>query len=199
MINLAQHAASVFGGLSALGSLKDTWSEESDASMFERMSSSVMTLSYALPSLKSGLEGGYKSIIKWGEAAGAAKTATTAAGEATATFGGSIVAIGKSMVGALAAAAPYILAIGAIVGILAAAYWEYTKDARALEEANENLEKQKKILNDTTAAWNELTQSIENYEKSQEAINKLTEGTTEWKNAIQDANAEVLNLIDKYP
>ena len=104
-----------------------------------------MTLGYALPMLKTGLSGAKKEIVEIGTKLATQKAITAGTTAETVGFAGSI----KLILGTFA---PYIAAIGVIVGLLALLYLEYTKDARALEKANKNLKEQKTILNETTAA-----------------------------------------------
>jgi hypothetical protein len=44
-----------------------------------------------------------------------------------------------------------------------------------------------------------LKESISDYREAQSAIEKLTTGTDEWREAIKEANEQVMNLITQYP
>ena len=87
------------------------------------------------------------------------------------------------------------LLVAAVKGLI---NW-WNKDAIALKEAKQATEDAKASFEEARNAYDDLKSSIEDYESSLDAINKLTKGTTEWKEAIQKANEQVLELLDKYP
>ena len=47
--------------------------------------------------------------------------------------------------------------------------------------------------------YEDLKASIEDYRKAQDAIEAMTEGTKEWRDALIEANQQVLEILNKYP
>lgn len=96
----------------------------------------------------------------------------------------------------------YIAIIAAVVGLIAVikalTNW-YNADAIAAKEAAKEAEELKKAYEETKQAYEDLKSSISDYHDAQTAIDALTEGTKEWKEAIWEANQEVLELLAKYP
>ena len=98
------------------------------------------------------------------------------------------------------------LAIGALIAtiiILVAAFKSisnaYNADAIAAKKAKENAKALADTYSEVKDKYEELKNSLADYQESQNAINKLREGTLEWKQAIQEANAQVIDLLNKYP
>lgn len=96
-----------------------------------------------------------------------------------------------------------MLAIVALVGIFALVKNAMDKSAddgkKNYEAAAEAAKSAKEEAEKAKAAYNDLKKAFEDYDKAQEAIDNMTKGTEEWRNAIQEANMQVLELIDKYP
>lgn len=88
--------------------------------------------------------------------------------------------------------------VGLILVIKKVVDW-WNKDANALKEAQEATKKAKEEFDNAKSAYDNLKSSIEDYNSALDAINKLTKGTTEWKQAIQEANEKVIDLLDSYP
>jgi hypothetical protein len=51
----------------------------------------------------------------------------------------------------------------------------------------------------TAQAYNDLVDAVENLSDQYDGLENLTRGTKEWKKAVKEVNAEVLDLIEKYP
>lgn len=98
-------------------------------------------------------------------------------------------------------AALAILAVGimAVVGVINLISDAWNADAIAAENANKKLGEAKQIVEDTTKAYEDLKASIEDYRSAQDAIEAMTEGTKEWKEAVREANLQVLDLMNNYP
>lgn len=98
-------------------------------------------------------------------------------------------------------AALAILAVGimAVVGVIKLISDAWNADAIAAENANKKLGEAKQIVEDTTKAYEDLKASIEDYRSAQSAIEAMTEGTKEWKEAVREANLQVLDLMNNYP
>lgn len=104
----------------------------------------------------------------------------------------------------LKVAGPYAIALSAIaLGILgiikAQEEWYATTPEGKLEAAKEAAAEAETAFNDVATAINEVRNSIDGLESSYDKIANLTKGTLEWHQAVSDVNAEILNLIDKYP
>lgn len=93
----------------------------------------------------------------------------------------------------------YALAIGAVAAIIYVLVKAYNADAEAAEKARKNLEEATQTAESAKQAYSDLLTSIENYNNAKSAIEDLTYGTQEWKDAIYEANQEVLALIKNYP
>ena len=106
---------------------------------------------------------------------------------------------GASLAGIISVAAPYVLAIGAVVAIGYALVKAYNADADAAREAAKEAENLKNEYHQIKDSYQELQDSISNYANSLNAIKKLEKGTLEWKQAVLELNEQVLELIDKYP
>ena len=96
----------------------------------------------------------------------------------------------------LAKVAIVIAAITIAIKLLVA-WWN--KDANALKKAQEATENAKTSFENAKTAYEDLKSSINDYNDSVDAIKKLTKGTTEWKEAIQEANQQVIELLENYP
>ena len=94
-----------------------------------------------------------------------------------------------------------ILAIGAAIWGIVEAWkaWYATTPEGKLKAVKEAAAEVETAFNDVATAINEVRDSIDGLESSYDKITNLTKGTLEWHQAISDVNAEVLNLIDKYP
>ena len=111
---------------------------------------------------------------------------------------GGVAALGAS----LGALIPYLIAIAAVVVIAAQVYYELNK------AEIENVKEQKRLqdaVDKTTEAYkkaneeyNNLLNTVSNYQSAIDGINKLEEGTLEWYQAIQKANAEAQELIERW-
>lgn len=96
-----------------------------------------------------------------------------------------------------------VLAIAGAVAALTIAVVAGTKAWNADAEAAKSAAETAKALSDeydkTKAAYEELKQSITDYQDAQTAISEMVVGTQEWRDAIQSANEQVLELIKNYP
>ena len=205
--------------LSSLGSAFENI-KDPDLSAWEKFSGLAISMSSGLPMLKKGIADlgditfGSSNKIKLADAGiRGLEAISKKAGESTGIFAKAIgkaasktgeYAKGASGAGkALAALGPHALvaaaAIGALVLVITQAIKAYNADATAAKNAAKSAEELKNVLNDTKSTYDELKSSIESYQDSRKAIDKLTEGTLEWKQAVQDLNTQVLDLISKYP
>ena len=68
-----------------------------------------------------------------------------------------------------------------------------------LNSLKEELEKNTTAANEASEAYTNLNDSLKDLEDRSKTIAGLTKGTTEWKEAVRSVNAQILELIDKYP
>lgn len=69
----------------------------------------------------------------------------------------------------------------------------------AMEKANKELEKQQESYRKIKEEYDALKSTLENYNNSKKAIEELTKGSIAWKEAVQELNQEVIDLMQKYP
>lgn len=98
---------------------------------------------------------------------------------------------------------PIILAITAAVAALGVAIYAgvkaYNADADAAKKATEVHKELKQAYEDEKQALEDLRDSLDAYSEAQNAIDGLVKGTEEWAEATEEANAQVLELLSKYP
>ena len=89
-------------------------------------------------------------------------------------------------------AAIIIAAIVAVIGVIISLTDKVKNAEKQLDEAKKKTEESKQALDDLTSGWENLTNTRNN-------LDNLTEGTLEWKQALVEANNQVLALLDKFP
>lgn len=132
---------------------------------------------------------------------------TTAAGSGIfatlkATIGGLAGAFGALV----SAALPYLAIGGAIAGLAYLTWKDLNRDAIAADEAQKAANDLAQTAGDVATEYQEIQNSyqslqdtITSYKQSEEAVDKLKKGTTEWKDALAEANNNVLSLLKSYP
>lgn len=160
----------------------------------------ISALTMAIPMLASGLGGVSKSLITLATLSNTAAAAEIKVAMNAGTAAGGVKALGLSIKALATGPVGIILGIAAALAIVGvAAYKAYNKAADESKRANEALNLQKDALDSVKSSYDDLLSSIENYENAQKAIGELTKGTEEWKEAINEANQSVLELLEKYP
>ena len=106
---------------------------------------------------------------------------------------------GSSLMGIISIVGPYVLAIGAVIGVAYALVKAYNADADAAQEATENAKKAKEEYEGIKQSYQELTENISKYGDSLNAIKKLEKGTQAWKEQVLELNEQVLKLLETYP
>ena len=96
------------------------------------------------------------------------------------------------------------LIIAAIAGLVAIIYIciKAAKDqtvAAQLKKTEERLEKLNDALNDTKEAIDDLKSAVDTFDDLQDKVSKTIKGTREWRDAVTEANQQVLDLAEKYP
>lgn len=97
----------------------------------------------------------------------------------------------------LAVAAIAALVAGLYFGIKALMNWYHSEEI-AQEKAQETAESTKKAVDETTEAYNNLKSSVDELTEKYESIENLTRGTQEWRDAVNEVNDKVLELISNY-
>lgn len=95
-----------------------------------------------------------------------------------------------------------ITAVAAVVIGLIVAIASFVKnnslDAR-MEKAAEATEKAREQAEAAKKAYDDLLSDRSEYDEMQDKLKNLTKGTKEWKEALRESNAQVLELITTYP
>lgn len=73
------------------------------------------------------------------------------------------------------------------------------KANRELQEAKQQTEMLKTASEDAATAVNTLKESYDKFNTAQDKLSTLVKGTTEWKEALIEANQATLDLIENYP
>lgn len=94
-------------------------------------------------------------------------------------------------------------AIAAVVGIvvgLTKAFESFEDNGKkAFKAASEEAKAATEEFNRVKAAYDELKQSLEDYNNAETALEELMTGTDEWRQAVQELNMQVIELLNKYP
>ena len=148
-----------------------------------------------------GLEEAGNNMAKFGQYVTMLGAATSTVGPLVVGMLGKITAAIGSVYAALGIVGLILAAIAAaIVGLMAGLEWvkENTRSGQ--------LEKAKKIANEAAEAadkaaeaYQDISNSISSLDDKYKALDDLRQGTEEWKEEVQKLNAEVLDLITKYP
>ena len=149
-----------------------------------------------------------KNAIQAVLAAGGVVTETTAlqaeaivAGKATVTtnaFSTALKGLWLNIAPVLATIWPLIVALGALVAAWAIYNNATGAAAENAEQNNKNLEETKTALDDVNSRLNTLNSTLSGLNDKRKNIDNLTYGTVEWRDAVNELNDEVDNLIEKY-
>lgn len=98
----------------------------------------------------------------------------------------------------------YIGVIGGVVAALAVVVSVYKAIKAAspeaqLERTAELTKEASEAANEAAQSYNILNDSLKSIEEGSSTLENLTRGTQEWKQAVQDVNRQILELIEKYP
>ena len=96
-------------------------------------------------------------------------------------------------------------AIGAIAIVAAGTALTLNLVNKGFKDAEEAAKKSAESLNTLTESYNTAKTAFENFQKdisdyseAKTALEEMTTGTEEWKNAVQDVNKQVIDLISNY-
>lgn len=94
---------------------------------------------------------------------------------------------------------PIALAVAAAVGLIVAAYKDWNKEAEAAKQASENAVEAKKHYDNLKTSLDNIKTALDNLHTAEDNLDSLTKGTQEWRDALQQVNNQVLDLIAEYP
>ena len=103
------------------------------------------------------------------------------------------------ILGTLGSMLPILLAIGAAVGVIYLAYKEWNKQADAAKRAQQAAADAKKTFDDLKTSIQNVKSALEDLHSAEDNLDGLTKGTQEWRDALQQCNDKVLELISNYP
>ena len=112
---------------------------------------------------------------------------------------------GKSILGIFKSIPPQALLITAGIAAITAAIVILIKHIKAnsiegkLKAAKEATKQAKEAANQAQEAYDNLLEGRSKYSELQTTLNNLTYGTTAWKEALIEANGQVLELLQTYP
>ena len=93
--------------------------------------------------------------------------------------------------------AALLVIMALVVGIVS--YIKNNSPEKKLEDATKNAEAAAEAAQLAKENYEALSDSLDSLGDKQKELENLTRGTDEWNKAVQDVNASVLDLIDKYP
>ena len=101
-----------------------------------------------------------------------------------------------AIAGILSVAWPFIAVAGTIAAVSYGIAKAYNADSDAAKAAAKETENLKKAYDNAKTSSDTLKSTLESYQDSLKNIESLTEGTTEFKQAIVEANDKALKLLD---
>lgn len=141
-------------------------------------------------------------LAPFGKMVSVAGTALISLGSTFGTVSALMVKESMTLGAALWATLAPIMAIGAAVAALAgigyALYQEFTRDKREMEALAEAASAASDAYDNLKTASEELKNSIQDIRDSESVFDGLVVGTTEWNQALVEANQKILDLIHKY-
>ena len=198
IVNIVGAVGQLVSVINTLSSIKDIINDESltgaekTLKIISALTMAIPMLSMALKTLKIDIGNLLvltnlitEAQLKEVGVSGALKAAWTAEGGAL-----------KGLVTTLGV---YALAIAAIVGTIYLVVKAYNKEKDALESATTAVQNQTEALEKLKNAQDAVNKSISAYEEARKKVDSLVEGTQEWRDATNEANAAVLELLDRYP
>lgn len=109
------------------------------------------------------------------------------------------IALNASQKAATATMLAYGSAIAAVILILKAVANVIERISKYDDYINQQTTSLKNNLSEIRSQTTELTANLKELSNAQSSLAGLTKGTQEWRDAVQDVNSQILELIDKYP
>lgn len=116
----------------------------------------------------------------------------------TKSFSAALKELWASLVPLLPVIIPLTIALGALVAAWAIYDNAIGAAAENAEQNNKNLEETKTALDDVNSRLNTLNSTLSGLNDKRKNIDNLTYGTVEWRDAVNELNDEVDDLIEKY-
>ena len=95
--------------------------------------------------------------------------------------------------------AAIVIGIAAAIGLVVAAYKDWNKEADAAKKASEVAADAKKTYDDLKTSLDNVKSALNDLHSAEDNLNDLTKGTQEWRDALQQCNDKILELISNYP
>ena len=201
---------SLVTAISTLANLPSIWNSE-DLSAGEKAAQILMNivpatiaLGVALKTIVPGLQKikneGWKTVGAFfgiGVGAKAAEKGVEGADKATKTFGKTL--LSSPLLPFIGILLAVVAALALIIHLIDQGVKAYNKDAIAAEKAAKHADELAEAYSRVKAEYESLKKSIEDYHSAQDAIDKLVIGTDEWRDAIAEANAQIMELVQTYP
>lgn len=205
IINMSSALMQFAMAANAIKTIGNIWSDE-NLSTGEKLLQTLTSLSMVLPAVSLLFD--QQRLAKLGDSAATllhmqAVNADTAAEGASIPVKYASGAAGWAALGPIsifiAIAAAAIALIYGIVKALDSLINAQSAEAKAAEEANKALEEAKENATATKNAYQELKNEITDYSEAVNALDQYTKGTEEWRDASEELNEQIQNLITKYP
>lgn len=192
LTTLSSNLMSIGMLITSITSLINMWGDESK-STGEKIVASMTSIGLLVPRITKLFDPkNTAALLQVGNGIRSVAGASTIAAEETLTFGtvlsGIIVPIGA-----------VIAALSLLIGVIYLVAKAYNKSADDAKKASKTADGLKEQYQKTKESYEELKKSVEDHENAVKAIDKLKHGTEEWRDAIQEANEKVLELIGNYP
>lgn len=150
--------------------------QDDSLSSVEKLQALIFGLSSGLPVAISGFKS-LRSIFESGGLVGKGILGLGAGGSAAITS---------------AAITAIILALKTVINII-------ERISKYDDYINQQATSLKNNLSEIRSQTTELTANLKELSNAQSSLEGLTKGTQEWRDAVQDVNSQILELIDKYP
>lgn len=190
-VQIVSVAGQVFAAFNTLSNIKNIYNDEnltSGEKLIQIFTTILSTCLVLIPSISTLI----KTLYAKATAMVADAAASKVAAGGTLTFGAALWSLLWPVLAVVAA----IAALVAIIFLISKALDAKADAAKAASESAQGLADSYKAAK---KAADELRKSLEEYDKTQDTLDKMVKGTKEWEEALQQANAQVLELIEKYP
>lgn len=201
-VQMAAGIGQVASGVRTLLNLQKTWKDDSISTgekIIQTLTSGTMALAQLYTGFQKTAEGATLLTTKWLTAANEGTLATFSGIVAQEGLTAAFIQTGKAAWESLGPYLPLALAVAAAVGLIVAAYKEWNKEADAAKKANEIAADAKKTYDDLKTSLQDVKSALEDLHNAENNLDGLTKGTQEWRDALQQCNDKVLELISNYP